>query len=204
VDIAALLLWFVTAGAGLYLLMAGRPSSTAARAGQEPAEDPARATVPPSPPPQLGLPQSTVDALAAGATVPPITHTRVKPPPGQHPLLEFIHPALGIIGLGCWIAYVATQFTTFAWVAFGVLVATISAGVTWFTVNARAAAARAASSGAGPGPSAGPGSGSTVGSGGRHATEGRNPVTRRLLIHGTAALTTFVLALITLLLAIRG
>jgi hypothetical protein len=200
VDIAALLLWFVTAGAGLYLLMAGRPSPTAARAGQEPAEDPARATVPPSP--QLGLPQSTVDALAAGAKVPPITHTRVKPPPGRHPLLEFIHPALGIVGLGCWIAYVATHFTTFAWVAFGVLIATISAGVTWFTVNAQAAAARATSSNAGP--SAGPGSGSAVGSGGRHATEGRNPVTRRLLIHGTAALTTFVLALITLLLAIRG
>jgi hypothetical protein len=198
VDIAALLLWFVTAGAGLYLLMAGRPSSTAARAGQEPAEDPARATVPPSSPPQLGLPQSTVDALAAGATVPPITHTRVKPPPGQHPLLEFIHPALGIIGLGCWIAYVATQFTTFAWVAFAVLIATISAGVTWFTVNARAAAARAASS------SADLGSGAAAGSGGRHATEGRNPVTRRLIIHGTAALTTFVLALITLLLAIRS
>ena len=201
-DIAALLLWFVTAGAGLYLLMAGRPSSTAARAGQEPAEDPARATVPPSPPPQLGLPQSTVDALAAGATVPPITHTRVKPPPGQHPLLEFIHPALGLIGLGCWIAFVATQFTAFAWVAFGVLLATITAGVTWFMVNARAAAARAAAQAPGPAVSsdAGPG----VSSGARHAAEGRNPVARRLLIHGTAALTTFILALISLLLAIKS
>ena len=200
VDIAALLLWFVTAGAGLYLLLAGRPSSTGARAGQEPAEDPARATVPPSPP-QLGLPQSTVDALAAGAKIPPITHTRVKPPPGGHPLLEFIHPALGIIGLGTWIAYVATQFTTFAWVAFGVLIATISAGVTWFTVNARAAAARAA---AAPATSSGTGSDAGSGAGARHATDGRNPVARRLLIHGTAALTTFVLALITLLLAIKG
>ncbi|HEY2523218.1 MAG TPA: hypothetical protein VGJ19_24110, partial [Streptosporangiaceae bacterium] len=138
-DIAALLLWLVTAGAGLYLLAAGRP------AGQV-VEAPEPATVPPSRPVQAGLPQATVDALAAGATVPPITHTRVSPPPGQHPLLEFMHPALGIIGLGCWIAYVVTQFHAFAWIAFGVLLATIAAGLTWYTINTRLAAARAARS----------------------------------------------------------
>ena len=31
-DIAALLLWLVTAGAGLYLLLSGRPASPAATA----------------------------------------------------------------------------------------------------------------------------------------------------------------------------
>jgi hypothetical protein len=182
VDIAALLLWIVTAGAGLYLLAAGRPASPAA-------EVPEPATVPPSRPVQSGLPQATVDALAAGARVPPIAHTRVTTPPGQHPLLEFMHPALGIIGLACWIAYVVTKFHTFAWIAFGVLLATIAAGLTWYTVNARLAAARAAGRA--------PGSGAT-------SARGRRYPPRRILIHGGAASTTLMLALITLLLAVHN
>ena len=178
-DIAALLLWLVTAGAGLYLLLAGRPASPAVEA-------PEPATVPASPPAPAGLPQATVDALAAGARVPPITHTRVTAPPGQHPLLEFTHPALAIIGLGTWIAFVVTGFHTFAWIAFGVLLATIAAGLTWYTINTRLAAARSARSGAKP------------------AAEGRRHPPRRVLIHGGAAATTFILALITLLIAVHG
>ena len=192
-DIAALLLWLVTAGAGLYLLLSGRP----ARPSAEPAEAPAPATVPASGPVQSGLPQATVDALAAGATVPPITHTRITTPPGQHPLLEFMHPALGIIGLGSWIAFVVTRFHAFAWIAFGVLLATIAAGLTWYTINARLAAARAASSGAG----SGPGSGS--GAAAKPAAEGRRYPPRRILIHGGAASTTLILALITLLITVH-
>ena len=99
-------------------------------------------TVPASRPAQAGIPQAAAEALAAGARVPPITHTRIATQPGQHPLLEFMHPALGIVGLGIWIAYVATKFGTFAWVSFGVLLATIAAGLTWYTVNRRQAAAR--------------------------------------------------------------
>jgi hypothetical protein len=172
-----MLVWIVTAGAGLYLLLAGRPVTPADPAHGEPAEAPAPATVPPSRPVQTGIPQAAADALAAGARVPPITHTRVSTPPGQHPLLEFMHPALGIIGLGCWLAYVATGFGTFAWVSFGVLVATIAAGLTWYTVNHRVAAARAGS--------------------------GRRFPPRRILVHGSAAGLTLILALITLLVAVR-
>ena len=143
-----MLLWIVTVGAGLYLLVAGRPgrpagSPVAADAAvTEPAEAEAMTpvTVPASRPAQAGIPQAAAEALAAGARVPPITHTRIATQPGQHPLLEFMHPALGIIGLGCWIAYVATKFGTFAWVSFGILLATIAAGLTWYTVNRRHAA----------------------------------------------------------------
>ena len=99
-------------------------------------------TVPASRPAQAGIPQAAAEALAAGARVPPITHTRIATQPGQHPLLEFMHPALGIVGLGIWIAYVATKFGTFAWVSFGILLATIAAGLTWYTVNRRQVAAR--------------------------------------------------------------
>ena len=184
-DIAALLLWIVTAGAGLYVL-AGRPvSSAAGPKGGPPAEAPApaSATVPASRPVQAGIPQATVDALAAGAAVPPITHTRITTPPGQHPLLEFMHPALAIVGLASWIAYVVTTFTTFAWIAFGVLLATIAAGLTWYTINTRLAAAR---------------------SGAKPAAEDRRHPPRRVLIHGGAAATTLILALITLLIAVHG
>ena len=190
-DIAALLLWIVTMGAGLYLLAAGRPASPAAAPAEQAAAAPA--TVPPSRPVQAGLPRATVDALAAGATVPPITHTRVSPPPGQHPLLEFMHPALAIIGLGSWIAYVVTRFHTFAWIAFGVLLATIAAGLTWYTINTRLAAARGARSAVKP----------AVKPGAKPAAEGRRYPPRRILFHGGAASTTLILALITLLIAAR-
>jgi hypothetical protein len=190
VDIAALLLWLVTAGAGLYLLVSGRPASTVAEA-------PEPATVPASGPVQSGLPQATVDALAAGARIPPITHTRVTTPPGQHPLLEFMHPALGVIGLGAWIAFVVTGFHAFAWIAFGVLLATITAGLTWYTINARLAAARAANR------AAGSEAGSGSGPGPQPAPTGRRYPPRRILIHGGAASTTLILALITLLITIH-
>jgi hypothetical protein len=184
VDIAALLLWLVTAGAGLYLLVSGRPAHPGPdpSPGVQPAEAPAPATVPASGPVQPGLPQATIDALAAGAKVPPITHTRVTTPPGQHPLLEFMHPALGAIGLGAWIAFVVTRFHAFAWIAFGVLLATIAAGLTWYTINARLAAARGS---------------------GAEAPAGRRYPPRRILIHGGAASTTLILALITILITIH-
>ena len=147
-----MLLWIVTAGAGVYLL-AARPAAAGDEAageaaageaaGEAAAEAVAPATVPPSRPAQYGIPQAAVDAMAAGARVPPITHTRITTQPGQHPLLEFMHPALGIIGLASWIAYVVTRYGTFAWVSFGVLLATITAGLTWYTINHRHAAARA-------------------------------------------------------------
>jgi hypothetical protein len=191
VDIAALLLWLVTAGAGLYLLVSGRPASPS----DQSAEAPEPATVPASGPVQSGLPQATVDALAAGARIPPITHTRVTTPPGQHPLLEFMHPALGVIGLGAWIAFVVTGFHAFAWIAFGVLLATITAGLTWYTINARLAAARPANRAAD--------SEAGSGSGAQPAPTGRRYPPRRILIHGGAASTTLILALITLLITIH-
>ena len=164
------------------------------------------------------MPQAAATAYAAGAAVPPITHTRITTRPGEHPLLEFMHPALGVAGLGCWIAFVITRFSVFAWAAFGVIIVTIAAGLTWYTVNARAArAARsgrepgvsrdgtgqpgaaergAAESGAGADGAAEPGAGAD----GVRAPARRYPA-RRLLVHGSGAAVTFVLALVTALAA---
>jgi hypothetical protein len=248
-DIAAMLLWMITAGAGLYLLVAGRPSRPAGSpvadgaAVTEAAEAEAMTpvTVPASRPAQAGIPQAAAEALAAGARVPPITHTRIATQPGQHPLLEFMHPALGSVGLGCWIAYVATKFGTFAWVSFGFLLATIAAGLTWYTVNRRHAAARsrrtsevletsgapgtagvlvtrdvgvaeagphgAGASEAGVAGAGATGPGTTGMSGtsgvGAPGATGRRYPPRRILIHGSAAGTTLVLAIITLLISVH-
>ena len=201
-----MLLWIVTAGAGVYLLASGRPVR-ATPPDAAAAETPAPATVPPSRPVQAGVPQAAIDALAAGARVPPIARTRVTTQPGQHPLLEFMHPALGIIGLGCWIAYVATGFATFAWVSFAVLVATIAAGLTWYTVNRHLSAARPAATGGvargDTGDAARGDAGDVARGDAAPSGAGRRYPPRRILIHGSAAGLTLILALITLLVSVH-
>jgi heme exporter protein D len=65
--------------------------------------------------------------------------------PEGSPLLEFVHPALALLGLTFWIFYVMTGYRTFAWVAFGVVVATVAAGLSWEAMRRRTARRRAGS-----------------------------------------------------------
>jgi hypothetical protein len=166
-DLAALFLWIVTAVAGLRLLASGKPARGSGDSQPEAAE-PVLAGA--------GVPASAAAAHAAG-TIPPIAHTRITTRPDEHPLLEFMHPALGAIGLGCWIAFTVTGFHPFAWAAFGVIVATIGAGLAWFA-RSRGAARR----------------------------QGRGSLfpPRLILIHGSAAGLTLVLAVVTALTAAHG
>jgi hypothetical protein len=201
-DIAAMLLWIFTAGAGVYLLAAGRPAAVSA--GSEAEADAEAVTVPPSRA-QYGIPPAAVQAMAAGARVPPITHTRITTQPGQHPLLEFMHPALGIVGLGIWIAYVATRFAAFAWASFAVLLLAIAAGLTWYVANHRhrAIAARAES----PRPVFAASADGEVDADGRSETPQptrRHVPSRRALIHGGGAATTLILAVLTLLISVHS
>ena len=184
-----MLLWIFTAAAGVSLLAAQRPARGSRDSAPAPAKAPAEAGAPAPaeahapasvpaavgvpPAAAAGVPPAAAAAYAQGAKI-PITHTRVTTRPGEHPLLEFMHPALGIVGLGCWIAFVITRFRVFAWVALGVAVVAIAAGVIWYVVNARARKA-----------------------GGRHPARHA----RRLLIHGSGAAVTFVLAIVTTLIA---
>ena len=133
-----MLFWMFTVGAGLYLLVTGLARGPVEGAA---APEPAGVTH------AAGVPAAATAAYASGAKVPPITHTRITTRPGEHPLLEFMHPALGVTGLACLIAFVITHAPGFAWASFGVVVATIAAGVTWYAVNARAAAPRAGAQG---------------------------------------------------------
>jgi len=182
--IAALILWVLTASAGVSLLRSGRtargvaagparsagaadgpvPSAGAAvGSGQAvgtpagPAQavgtsaSPAQADGTPARPAQkAGAAGGT--APAAGAPTrfaaipltedgrpPPVPHAKVTAPPGEHPLLQFCHPALALIGFGFWLAFVLVHYRPLAWVSFGVLVVTLGAGLSWLTGNTLAA-----------------------------------------------------------------
>ena len=173
-SIAALILWAVTAGAGFRLLVnrasaepnhPDHPNPPAPQAAQvlEAAQVSRPRTV-------LGTPLAPQERTAPRAAV----------PPGRHPLLEFLHPALGISGLACWFMFVLTHYHTFAWVALGVIAVTVVAGLSWLVSNTRAAKRQPDSGTAGPGFPA-----------------------RLVMFHGLAAATTVLVAVITALVASR-
>jgi hypothetical protein len=159
VAIAALVLWVLTAAAGLGLLMAGGAAKRAA------AQQAAPVPAPPVRVPAAGPPGP-----------PPIPRVKVHATPGEHPLLEFSHPLLGLVGLGFWFVYVGTRHAPLAWASFGVLVAAIAAGLSWLARNTLAARR-----------------------GDRPARAGFPP--RLVLLHGFTASATFVLAVLTALIA---
>jgi uncharacterized membrane protein len=92
--------------------------------------------------------------------------------PGLRSLLEFAHPASAIVGLGFWLGFTLVHNRVFGWIAFGLVTATVCLGLTWYTANARAAREKGASAGE-PAPSF---------------------TTRLVIVHGSAAAVTFVLA----------
>ena len=191
--IAALVVWVLTAAAGLILLVAGsavrraaaaqvpgQPGATGQGPGQQAVPAPASAvTVPPAaaaPAARPAAPPGAPGLTAGPAEPPPIPRVKVHARPGEHPLLEFSHPALGLIGMGVWFVYVGTRHAPLAWASFGILVAAITAGLSWLARNRRAA--RRA---------------------GQPARAGFPP--RLVLLHGLSATATFTLAVLTALAA---
>jgi len=171
VAIAALVIWLLTAAAGMTLLSRGsRARRDAAAAVTRSA--PARPAPVPVPVPGAGR--------GPDGEMPDIPQVKVHATPGEHPLLQFSHPALGIIGLACWFAFVFTHDHVFAWIAIGVLAVTIGAGLSWLTVQRRDARPHADGN---PGPSV--------------------PV-HRIVLHGLAAATTCGLAIAAILVAGHG
>jgi hypothetical protein len=168
VAIAALFLWMCTAAAGAYLLATSLRTTESDRAPQTSEPDRIKQTAPAAPaaPAAAEAPAAPAAAAvaapaAAAAAVKPVrARDRFDPPslaraknesiPGMRALAEFAHPALAIIGLGFWLAYVLTHYRTFAAIGFGVLLGAIGAGVSWFAANARAA--RASKDGLSPSP----------------------------------------------------
>ena len=102
---------------------------------------------------------------------------KVAAPPGEHPLLQFCHPALALIGFGFWLGFVLVHYRPLAWISFGILVVTVSAGLSWLAANALAARRRQAARAFPP---------------------------RLIVLHGLAAAATLALTVLTALFASHG
>ena len=187
--IVVLVLWLFTAGAGFYLLVTSnlgraRPAASAPAATASAAE-PATASVAPAAP----------AAHAASAAPPPTkremrraARDRFDPPsltaaksapvlPGMRSLLEFAHPASAIVGLAFWLGFTFVHDRALGWIAFGLVTATVGLGLTWFTANTRV----------------------TRRQGPRQDEPAPSFSTRLVMLHGSAAAVTVVLAALTAL-----
>jgi hypothetical protein len=201
--IAALILWVLTASAGVSLLSSGRAARGAAGGPARPpgaAGDPARpadgAGNPVEPTGATGGPAQTDGgtgsaARPAGTPVryaavpltqdgkpPRVPRVKVAAPPGEHPLLQFCHPALALIGFGFWLGFVLIHYRPLAWISFGILVVTVGAGLSWLAANVLAARRRQGAARAFP--------------------------PRLIVLHGLAAAATLALTVLTVLFAAHG
>jgi hypothetical protein len=128
--IVALVVWTCTVAAGVYLLVS---SSRPGAESPTPPVSPVTVTTPPA------------AAAAASATnrtrfdPPSLARAKAEPIPGLRALGEFIHPLLGIVGFGLFVGYVLTRTWILGAIALGVGIGTVSAGLSWAVVNARAA-----------------------------------------------------------------
>ena len=136
--IVALVLWMFTAGAGISLLVRSTLGHT--RLADVPPEHKQAAPVPATSP---AAPAATAPSASA-------THSRFDPPslvasrsapavPGARALLEFLHPACAIVGLGFWLGFTLVHARVLGWIAFGLIVVTAGLGLGWFLYSRRAA-----------------------------------------------------------------
>jgi hypothetical protein len=180
--IVVLVLWLFTAGAGFYLLVTsnlGRARPAAPTQAAEPAPAPAAASVTPSAPAAQAAsappPSKREMRRAARERFDPPSLTAAKNAPvvpELRSLLEFAHPACAIVGLGFWLGFTLIHDQALGWIGFGLATATVCLGLTWLTANTRAAR-RPGSPEDEPAPSFSP---------------------RMVVVHGSAAAVTFVLA----------
>jgi hypothetical protein len=189
--IAALILWVLTASAGLSLLNSGRaargpavgPAQPADAAGPAHPADAAGDSAQPAgsasgPARSAGTPvRYAAVPLTEDGKPPPVPRVKVAAPPGEHPLLQFCHPALALIGFGFWLGFVLVHYRPLAWISFGILVVTVSAGLGWLAANALAARRRRAARAFPP---------------------------RLIVLHGLAAAATLALTVLTALFASHG
>lgn len=116
-----MVLWVLTAGIGVYLLAAGLAAQ--------------RLRVPAAVP---DVPAGVPDGEAAYGVIPERSPPAGALPQGESPLLEFTHPLLALTGLTFWIFFVMTGDRMFAWIAFGIVVLTVLAGLSWLASGRRA------------------------------------------------------------------
>ena len=192
--IVVLVLWLFTGGVGVYLLVTSNLGRARPAAKAQAAEPPAASVAAAVQAAPAAQPAPVQAASAAQAAAPPASkremrraaRDRFDPPsltaakkapvvPELRSLLEFAHPASGIIGFGFWLGYTFVHYRALGWIALGLVTVTVCLGLTWFTANTRAARHRPAGE---PGPSFS---------------------TRLVVLHGGAATVTFALAVLSAL-----
>jgi hypothetical protein len=153
VAIAALVLWICTVAIGTYLLATATRISRAESAPSEPVPVSAGQTrrsdggqaaasgassAAPEPPEQTAPPAQAEREKDPFAPL-SLQLDREAPPPGLRELAEFAHPALAVIGMAFWVGYVISRDRIMLAIGLGILLGAIAAGLSWFTVNRRAA-----------------------------------------------------------------
>jgi hypothetical protein len=59
--------------------------------------------------------------------------------PGARSVLEFAHPACGLVGFAFWLGFTLIHARGLGWIAFGLIALAACLGLAWFTANVRAA-----------------------------------------------------------------
>jgi hypothetical protein len=168
--IVVLVLWLATAVAGVTLLRAGGAARRAA-ASAAPARQAVAAEA------MAGTRLAAVPLTPDGRP-PPGPHVRVTTLEGEHPLLEFSHPALAVTGIACWMMFTFVHYQPLAWIAFAILVLTLLVGLGWLIRNRQEA--------------------------GRQASATWSFPPRLIWVHGLVATSSLVLTALTAILASRG
>ncbi len=164
--LVVLVLWLFTAGAGIYLLVTSnlgrtRPAAHPAPASVTAHSAPAAHSAPPAPAARPAPAAYAARAAPPAPTAEPASRRELKraarkrfdPPslvaarnaplvPGVRSLLEFAHPACGIVGVGFWLGFTFVHYRMLGWIALGLVAVTASLGLTWFAANTRAASRR--------------------------------------------------------------
>jgi len=132
--IVVLVLWLFTAGAGFSVLITSNLKGDRAVSAAPPVPAAARpsAQAPAAPVPAAPVKDPFAPPSLVAARNAPVV-------PGARALLEFAHPALGIIGLAFWLGFSLVHNRVLGWIGFGLAAATACAGLAWFATNVRAA-----------------------------------------------------------------
>jgi hypothetical protein len=178
VAIAALVVWMCTVGVGTYLLATASRYGTSESAPAEPVSVPAAAASTAADAP--GAPARVKDPFAP----PSLQRERSESIPLLRSLVEFAHPALGMIGVGFWLGYVVSRDRLFLAIGLGIMLGAIAAGVSWFTVNRRGVKRAAAAEAAGQPGAEDP----------RFAPQTFSP--HVLVLHGAGAVLTLLIAVL--------
>jgi hypothetical protein len=137
--IVVLVLWLFTAGAGFSVLITSNLKGDRAVSAAQlvPADARPAAQAPAAPVPAAQAPAAPVKDRFAPPSLVAARNAPVVP--GARALLEFAHPAFGIIGLAFWLGFSLVHNRVLGWIGFGLAAATACAGLAWFAANVRAA-----------------------------------------------------------------